>query len=44
MAVKVDVFVDEDHFKVPTLYWLPKLKKRPKSYILLPISSSCTTT
>ena len=25
MAAKFGVFVDEDHSKLPTLYWLPKL-------------------
>ena len=25
MATKFGVFVDEDHNKLPTLYWLPKL-------------------
>ena len=29
MADKFGVFVDEDHSKLPTLYWLPKLLKRP---------------
>ena len=29
MAAKFSVFVDEDHSKLPTLYWLPKLLKRP---------------
>ena len=28
MAAKFGVFVDEDHSKLPTLYWLPKLYKR----------------
>ena len=36
MAAKFGVFVDEDHSKLPTLYWLPKLHKRPnKSSLLL---------
>ena len=25
LAAKFGVFVDEDHRKLPTLYWLPKL-------------------
>ena len=38
------VFVDEDHSKLPTLYWLPKLHKRPYRSRLITNSSSCTTT
>ena len=29
MAAKFGLFVDEDHRKLPMLYWLPKLHKRP---------------
>ena len=29
MAAKFGLFVDEDHSKLPTLYLLPKLHKRP---------------
>ena len=29
MAAKFGLFVDEDHSKLPTLYWSPKLRKRP---------------
>ena len=29
MTAKFGVFVDEDHSKLPILYWLPKLHKRP---------------
>ena len=29
-AAKFGVFVDEDHNKLATLYWLPKLHKRPQ--------------
>ena len=29
MAAKFGLFVDEDHSKLPTLYWLHKLHKRP---------------
>ena len=36
MAAKFGAFVDEDHSKLPTLYWLPKHHKRPnKSDLLL---------
>ena len=52
MADKFGVFVDEDHSKLPTLYWLPKLLKRPyKSHFnanssieLSIILTSCLTT
>ena len=50
MTAKFGLFVDEDHSRLPTLYWLPKLHKRPyksrfianstKLSILLP---SCLT-
>ena len=34
MAANFGVFVIEDHSKLPTLYWFPKLHKRPyKSYV-----------
>ena len=29
MAAKYGVFVDEDHSKLSTLYWLPKFHRRP---------------
>ena len=29
MAAKFSMFVDEDHRKLLTLYWLPKRHKRP---------------
>ena len=36
MAANVGVFVDEDHSKLPTLYWLPIFhKKDPIIYVLL---------
>ena len=35
MAAKFDVFVNEDHSKLPTLYWLPKLRKQPYIRVLL---------
>ena len=42
MAVKFGLFVYDDHSKLPTLYWLPKLHKRP--YKSRFIASACTTT
>ena len=44
MAAKFGLFVDEDHSKLPTLYWLPKLHKRPYKLRLIANSSACTTT
>ena len=44
MAAKFGVFVDEDHSKLPTLYWLPSLYKRPYKSRFIANSSSCTTT
>ena len=44
MAVKFGLFVDEDHSKLPTLYWLPKLHKLPYKSHLIANSSACTTT
>ena len=44
MAAKFGVFVDEDHSKLPTIYWLPKLHKRPYMSRFIANSSSCTTT
>ena len=36
MSAKFGLLSDEDHSKLPTLYWLPKLHKRPyKSRLLL---------
>ena len=35
MAAKFGVFVDEDHSKLPTSYWLPQLHKYPISHVLL---------
>ena len=43
MAAKFVVFVDEDHSKLPTLYWLPELHKRPYKSRFIANSSSCTT-
>ena len=44
MAAKFGLFVDEDHGKLPTLYWLPKLQKRPYKSRFIANSSACTTT
>ena len=44
MAAKFKLFVDEYHSKLPTLYWLPKLHKRPYKSRFIANSSTCTTT
>ena len=44
MAAKFGLYVDEDHSKLPTLYWLPKLHKRPYKSRFIANSSACTTT
>ena len=44
MAAKFGVFVDEDHRKLPTLYWLLKLHKRPYKSRLIANSIACATT
>ena len=44
MAAKFGLFVDEDHSKLPTLYWLPKLHKRPYKSRFIANSSACITT
>ena len=44
MAAKFRVFVDEDHYWLPTLYWLHKLHKRPYKSRCIANSSPCTTT
>ena len=44
MAAKFDVFVDEDHSQLPTLYWLPKLHTRPYKLRFIANSSSSTST
>ena len=44
MAAKFGLFDDEDHIKLPTLYWLPKLHKRPYKSRFIANSSACTTT
>ena len=44
MAAKFGLFVDEDHSKLPTLYWLHKLHKRSYKSRFIANSSACTTT
>ena len=44
MAAKFAFFVGEDHSKLPTLYWLPKLHKPPYKSRFITNSSACTTT
>ena len=44
MTAKFDVCVNEDHSKLPTLNWLPKLHKRHYKSRFIANSSSCTTT
>ena len=44
MTAKFGLFVDEDHSKLPTLYWLPKLHKLPYKSRFIANSSACTTT
>ena len=44
MAAKFGLFVDEDHSKLPTLYWLPKFHKRPYKTRFIAYSSACSAT
>ena len=44
MAAKFGLFDYEDHSKLPTLYWLHKLHKRPYKSRFIANSSACTTT
>ena len=44
MAAKFGCFVDDDHNKLPALYWLPKLHIRPYKSRFIANSSACTTT
>ena len=44
MSTTFGLLVDEDHSKHPTLYWLPKLRKRPYKLCFIANSSACTTT
>ena len=43
MAAKFGLFVDEYQSKLPTLYWLPKLHKRPFKSRFIANSSACTS-
>ena len=44
MVSKFGVFAAKDHSKLPMLYWLPKLHKRPYRSRLIANSSPYTTT
>ena len=44
MAAEFGLFVDEDHGGLRTLYWLPKLHKRPYRSRFIDNSGACTTT
>ena len=44
LALKVSVCVKKCHDSLPTMYWLPKLHKRPYKTRFIANSSSCTTT
>ena len=44
MAARFGMFVDEDHRRLLTLDWLPKLYKRPYKSGFIANSSLCTTT
>ena len=44
MAAKFGLFVDKGHNKLPMLYWLPKLHKRPYKSRFIANSSVCSTT
>ena len=44
MADKFGLFADEDHSRLPTFYWLPKLHKRPYASRFIANSSACTAT
>ena len=41
---KFAVYVKERQDKLPTMFWLPKLNKRPYNARFIANSSSCTTT
>ena len=43
MAAKFGLSFDEDDCKLPALYWLPKLYKRPYKLRFIANSSACTT-
>ena len=44
LALKLSVCVKERQYRLPTMYWLPKLHKRPYKARFVANSSSCTTT
>ena len=44
LALNLSVFVKERQDRLPTMYWLPKLHKRPYKARLIANSSSCTPT
>ena len=44
MAAKFGLFVDEDHSKLPMLYWFTKLHKRPYKSHFIANCSACITT
>ena len=44
ITAKSEVSIKEKQDRLPTLYWLPKLPKRPYKARLIANSSSCTTT
>ena len=44
MAAKFGLFINEDHSKLLTLYWLHKLHKLPYKSTFIANSSACTTT
>ena len=44
MAAEFGLLVDEDNSKITTLYWLPKLHKRPYKSRFIANSSASTTT
>ena len=44
MAAKFGVIVDEDNSKLPTIYLLPKLHKRPYKSRFIANSRSCSNT
>ena len=44
LPVKFSVCVNEGQNKLPTMYWLPKLHKRPYMARFIANSSSCTNT
>ena len=44
MAAKFGLFIDEDHSKLPTLYWSHKLHKQPYKSRFIANSGACITT